>query len=132
MRIALFGAGRIGPLHTRTLLDTGVVEGSTVMDIVPERAAAAARELGGTAVTTVAGALQAADAVVITASTDDHPDLIREAIAKGLPTFCDKPLAASLDDSIAVRADIEALRIAEALTVSARERRLVRLTEIPS
>jgi myo-inositol 2-dehydrogenase/D-chiro-inositol 1-dehydrogenase len=46
--------------------------------------------------------------VVIAASTDDHPMLIREALARGLPTFCEKPLAASLADSIAVRADIEA------------------------
>lgn len=108
MRVALFGAGRIGPLHARTLLATGQVEGLVIMDVIPERARAAAAELGVTASDSAEGALEGADAVVITVSTDDHPRLIRAAIERGLPTFCEKPLAASLADSIALRADIEA------------------------
>jgi myo-inositol 2-dehydrogenase/D-chiro-inositol 1-dehydrogenase len=108
VRIALFGAGRIGPLHARTLLASAAVDGLAIMDIVPERATTAARELGVDAAASVSEALDGADAVVITASTDDHPELIRAAIGRGLPTFCEKPLAASLAESIAVRADIEA------------------------
>jgi myo-inositol 2-dehydrogenase/D-chiro-inositol 1-dehydrogenase len=108
MRIALFGAGRIGPMHARTLVASAAVDGLSIMDVVPERATASARELGVDAAATVAEALDGADAVVITTSTDDHPMLIRAALARGLPTFCEKPLAASLADSITVRADIEA------------------------
>jgi myo-inositol 2-dehydrogenase/D-chiro-inositol 1-dehydrogenase len=108
VKVALFGAGRIGPLHARTLLATGAVDQLFIMDTVPERAAAAAEELGGTAVRSIDEALAEAEASIICASTDDHPQLIRASIARGLPTFCEKPLAASLADSIAVRADIDA------------------------
>jgi myo-inositol 2-dehydrogenase/D-chiro-inositol 1-dehydrogenase len=108
MRIALFGAGRIGPLHATTLLGTDAVEGMTIVDVVAERAVDAARELGVDPAGSADEALDGADAVVITASTDEHPELIRAAIGRGLPTFCEKPLAATLEDSIDVRADIEA------------------------
>ena len=108
MRVALFGAGRIGPLHARTLQALGEVESLAIMDVVAERAAAAATDLGATACASVDEALDGADAVVVTASTVDHPVLIRAALQRGLPTFCEKPLAASLADAIAVRADIEA------------------------
>jgi myo-inositol 2-dehydrogenase / D-chiro-inositol 1-dehydrogenase len=108
MRVALFGAGRIGPLHARTLLATGEVDGLAIVDAVPERATAAAQELGATACATADEALAGADAVIIAASTDDHPDLIRTALRRRLPIFCEKPLAASLADSIAVRAEIDA------------------------
>jgi myo-inositol 2-dehydrogenase/D-chiro-inositol 1-dehydrogenase len=111
VKVALFGAGRIGPLHARTLLGTGAVDGLIIMDIVPERAAAAAEELGGTVASSLDEALAEADAAVICASTDDHPRLIRAAIGRGLPTFCEKPLAASLEESIALRRDIEAAAV---------------------
>jgi myo-inositol 2-dehydrogenase/D-chiro-inositol 1-dehydrogenase len=108
VKVALFGAGRIGPLHARTLLATGAVDQLFILDVVAERAAAAAEELGGTTVASIDEALAEAEASIICASTDDHPRLIRASIARGVPTFCEKPLAASLDESIAVRADIDA------------------------
>ncbi len=108
MKVALFGAGRIGPLHARTLLGTGAVDQLCIMDVVDERAAAAAEKLGGSVARRVDEALADADAAIVCASTDDHPTLIRAAIERGVPTFCEKPLAASLEESIAVRRDIEA------------------------
>lgn len=107
MKVALFGAGRIGPLHARTLLGTGTVDELVVMDVVAERAAAAAEELGGSVARSADEALAGADAAIVCASTDDHPTLIRAALERGVPTFCEKPLAASLEESIAVRRDIE-------------------------
>ncbi len=109
MRIAIFGAGRIGPLHARTLQNDPAVERLTITDIVAERAATAAHELGIDATASQEEALDRADAVVITASTDDHPELIRVALGRGLPTFCEKPLASSLAESIALREDIDAV-----------------------
>lgn len=108
MRMALFGAGRIGPLHARTLLRSGAVDSLVITDVIGQRAVDAAADLGIDHAPTAEEALDGADAVVITASTDDHPALIRAAMARGLPTFCEKPLAASLEESIAVRRDIEA------------------------
>jgi len=108
MRVAIFGAGRIGPLHARTLLGADGVDSISITDLVPERAAAAAAELGLAHVEAVELAMDAADAVVITASTDDHPALIRAAVERGLPTFCEKPLAASLAESIEITSVVEA------------------------
>lgn len=108
MKVALFGAGRIGPLHARTLLGTGSVDELVIVDVVAERAAAAAEELGGSVAKSADQALAGADAAIVCTSTDDHPTLIRAAIERGVPTFCEKPLAASLEESIAVRRDIEA------------------------
>ena len=46
--------------------------------------------------------MDAADAVVIAAATDAHAELIRASIERGLPTFCEKPLAVDLEDTIAL------------------------------
>lgn len=108
MRIALFGAGRIGPLHAQTLLTAAAVETLVIADVVQERADRAADELGAEAARSTEEALDGAEAVVVTASTDAHPALVRAAIERGLPVFCEKPLAATLDASIAVARDVEA------------------------
>ena len=109
MKVALFGAGRIGPLHARTLLAPRVRStGCSSWTSCPSGPRRPPRSSAARPCRSVDEALAGADAVIICASTDDHPGLIRAAIARGLPTFCEKPLAASLEDSIAVRADIEA------------------------
>jgi myo-inositol 2-dehydrogenase/D-chiro-inositol 1-dehydrogenase len=107
MRIALIGAGRIGRLHAGLLAETPGVDGLVVADIDAARAAEVAAEAGATAAPTIDVALEAVDAVVIAAATDAHAALIRASIGRGLPTFCEKPLAFSLDETIAVAAEIE-------------------------
>lgn len=110
MRIALLGAGRIGHLHARLLAATPGVDQVLVADVDPARAADAAKAVGGVdavAAPSIEAALDAAGAVVIAAATTAHAELIRAAIGRRLPTFCEKPLAADLDDSIALAAEIE-------------------------
>jgi myo-inositol 2-dehydrogenase/D-chiro-inositol 1-dehydrogenase len=108
MRVALIGAGRIGRLHARLLAATPGVDEVVLADAVTERAATVATEVGAKAAPSIDAALDGADAVVIAAATDAHAELIRRAIGSGLPTFCEKPLANDLADSLAVRAEIEA------------------------
>ena len=48
------------------------------------------------------------DAIVIAAATDAHAELVRVAIGRRLPTYCEKPLAGTLEETIAVAALIEA------------------------
>jgi len=107
MRVALLGAGRIGRLHARLLSATQGVDSIVIGDVEQERAAEVAGSVGATVASTMDAALDAADAVVIAAATSAHADLIRRSIARGLPTFCEKPLAGNLDDTIALAADIE-------------------------
>jgi myo-inositol 2-dehydrogenase/D-chiro-inositol 1-dehydrogenase len=108
MRVALIGAGRIGRMHARLLSATPGFDEVVVADAVPERAASVAAEVGAQAAPSIEAALDGADAVAIAAATDAHADLVRVAIGRGLPTFCEKPLAADLDDTLAVAAEIEA------------------------
>jgi myo-inositol 2-dehydrogenase / D-chiro-inositol 1-dehydrogenase len=107
MRVALIGAGRIGTLHARLLSATDGVEALTIADALPERAASVARDVGATAAPSIDAALDSAEAVVIAAATDAHAPLIRASIGRGLPTFCEKPLALDLGDSIALCGEIE-------------------------
>jgi len=111
MRVALLGAGRIGRLHARLLSSTEGVESLVVGDVDATRATEVASTVGASVAPSMEAALDAADAVVIAAATSAHADLIRASIAKGLPTFCEKPLAANLDDTIALATDIERSRI---------------------
>ncbi|MEX1294853.1 MAG: Gfo/Idh/MocA family oxidoreductase [Candidatus Limnocylindrales bacterium] len=106
MRIAMFGAGRIAPLHARTLAGAAEVSSISITDAVPERAERVAAELGLEHVASADAAMDAADAVVIVAATDAHAALIRAALARDLPTFCEKPLAGTLTESVALAAEI--------------------------
>jgi myo-inositol 2-dehydrogenase/D-chiro-inositol 1-dehydrogenase len=103
VRVGLVGAGRIGRLHARLLRDTPGIDEVLIADADAARAA----EVGITAATSIADAIGSTDATVIAAATSAHAELIRASIAAGKPTFCEKPLAATLDDTIAVAAEIE-------------------------
>ena len=107
MRIALLGAGRIGRLHARLLTATPGVEHLVVADVDPARAVDVATTVGAIAAPTIEAALDDAEAVVIAAATEAHSSLTRAAIGRGLPTFCEKPLAVDLADTIAVAEEIE-------------------------
>src|SRR6188472_2498598 len=93
MKIALLGAGRIGQLHGRLLAGQPGVDDVIVADIDPQRAQAAADAIGGRSADTAEEALDAADAAIVAANTDAHAALISLALDRGLPIFCEKPLA---------------------------------------
>ena len=107
MRVALIGAGRIGALHARLLAATPSVDDLVIADAMPDRATTVARDVGARAAASIEAALDGAEAVVIAAATDAHPELVRASIGRGLPTFCEKPLALDLGESIALCGEIE-------------------------
>ena len=107
MKVALLGAGRIGHLHARLLGATPGVDELIVADTVPGRADEVATDVGARAAPSLEAALDAAEAVVIAAATTAHADLIRASIGRGLPTFCEKPLADDLPATLAVAETIE-------------------------
>ena len=107
MKVALLGAGRIGQLHARLLSATPDIDELVIADAVPERAEEVATAVGARAAPSLEAALDTADAAVIAAATTAHADLIRESIGRGIPTFCEKPLADDLEATLAVAATIE-------------------------
>jgi myo-inositol 2-dehydrogenase/D-chiro-inositol 1-dehydrogenase len=106
VRIALIGAGRIGQLHGALVAEQPGMS-VTVSDIDPVRARAAAERIGGAVADTPEAALDGADAVVIAASTDAHARLVRQAVDRRLPTFCEKPLAFDLPETVELVDHIE-------------------------
>jgi myo-inositol 2-dehydrogenase / D-chiro-inositol 1-dehydrogenase len=109
MRIAVIGTGRIGEMHARLLATQPTVESVILHDADPERAAACARAVGGIVARDTDEAMDRAQAVVVAASTDAHPGLVRAAVDRGLPVFCEKPLALDLDTSAELVRHIEAV-----------------------
>ncbi|MCA1588180.1 MAG: Gfo/Idh/MocA family oxidoreductase [Chloroflexi bacterium] len=106
MRIAQLGAGRIGTMHAALLaemLDPGAL---VVADVDADRARTVADGLGaGTA--GVDEAIASADALVIAASSTAHAALIRAGLERGIPIFCEKPLAPDLPDTKRLVEEIE-------------------------
>jgi myo-inositol 2-dehydrogenase / D-chiro-inositol 1-dehydrogenase len=107
MKIALLGAGRIGRLHGRLVASQPDVTEVIVADIDPRRAQEAAEAIGGRSADGAEDALDGADAAIVTATTDAHPALVSMAIDRGLPVFCEKPLALELDVTIELVERIE-------------------------
>lgn len=107
MKIALLGAGRIGQLHGQLVAGQSDVSEVVVADIDPGRARAAADSFGGRVADGVDEALDGADAALVTATTDAHPALVTKALDRGLPVFCEKPLALDLDETVTLVERIE-------------------------
>ncbi len=106
MRIAQLGAGRIGAMHAE-ILGALVEPGSLIVaDLDLERAGAVADAVGAEA-SEIGPAIHRADALVIAASSTAHPELIRAGIARGIPVFCEKPLATDLAQTRALVEEIE-------------------------
>jgi myo-inositol 2-dehydrogenase/D-chiro-inositol 1-dehydrogenase len=101
MRVGLVGAGRIGAFHAETLQGLEAVDEVVVTDAVPETAGLVADRLGtGFAPDPQAMLDSGLDALVIAAATPAHAPLLRLGLAAGVPTFCEKPVAATLEETI--------------------------------
>ncbi|MFC8967734.1 Gfo/Idh/MocA family oxidoreductase [Streptomyces sp. NPDC102256] len=110
MRIGLIGAGRIGTFHATTLSRHREVGGSLIVtDADPVRAQRLADRLGATAAPSVNEIFTwGVDAVVITAATSAHAELIGRAARSGLPVFCEKPIAVDLPGTLSALAEVDA------------------------
>ena len=101
VRVGVIGAGRIGTSHA-TLLRREVpgAQLEAVADVAPEAATALAARLHCRAASSPAELLADEDveAVVITASSTAHADLIVAAAQAGKAVFCEKPAGMSLEE----------------------------------
>jgi myo-inositol 2-dehydrogenase/D-chiro-inositol 1-dehydrogenase len=101
MRIGLAGVGRIGAFHAATLAGLDAVDQVVVADANPALAASVAGDLGLEVADDVEALLASGiDGFVITTATPGHAPLLRQGIAAGIPTFCEKPVAATLAETL--------------------------------
>jgi myo-inositol 2-dehydrogenase / D-chiro-inositol 1-dehydrogenase len=85
----------MGAFHTETLRSAGLEV--LAWDVDPSRRTAASLE----------AALDAADAAVIATPAVTHASLLRTCVERGLPTFCEKPLALDLGDAASLTRLVE-------------------------
>ncbi|MFF9087714.1 Gfo/Idh/MocA family oxidoreductase [Streptomyces sp. NPDC014991] len=104
MRIGILGLGRIGAFHAETLSGLDVVESLVVADPFAGAAEAAAERFGAQVAESPEALLAAGvDGLVVAAATDAHPALIRAGVEAGVPVFCEKPVARTMAEGLAVR-----------------------------
>ncbi|MDI5972195.1 Gfo/Idh/MocA family oxidoreductase [Streptomyces sp. SL13] len=108
MRIGLIGTGRIGAFHAETLAGLPAVTGVVVHDADERSARAVGDRIGATRAADLDGLLgSGVDGVVIAAPTFAHAELILAAARAGLPVFCEKPVAGTLQETDAVLAALD-------------------------
>lgn len=107
MRIGLLGVGRIGAFHAQALTHLPVVDELVISDAVPDLARQVGERLGVSVAREPADVLASGvDGIVIASSTATHPDLIRACVLAGIPAFCEKPVASSSKEAVALRDEL--------------------------
>jgi predicted dehydrogenase len=111
-RLGFLGGGFIARYHAMMLgLARADAEIVAVHDPDLEKAARFAAETGATCAGTEEAVMDAAEALYVCTWTSEHPRLVAAACERGLPVFCEKPLAVSLDAAIEMVAMVEGARV---------------------
>ena len=104
MKVALFGAGRIGKVHAASIRMDPRSELVAVTDVMTDAAEALAKDYGIAARTAdEILADEGIDAILIASSTNTHADLIDAGVRAGKAIFCEKPIDLSLERALKVR-----------------------------
>jgi predicted dehydrogenase len=100
LRVGFLGAGLIATFHSKSLRRSGAdVAWAGVYDPDSARAEAFAAASGARVCDTEEAVLDGCDAVYVCTWTSEHPRLVAAACDRGLPVFCEKPLATSPADA---------------------------------
>ncbi|MDQ7879104.1 inositol 2-dehydrogenase [Microbacterium sp. QXD-8] len=117
LRFGLIGTGRIGQVHAANIATSPDTVLSWVADPMVDGAHAVAERFGGR-VTDAADELFAAgdvDAVLIASPTPTHVDLIAQAVDRGIPVLCEKPIDLDIARVEALRPKVAASGVPVAL-----------------
>jgi len=112
IRLGLLGCGFVAALHSRglkALVASGLVDARVVAtcDTDLERAEVFARAHGAEVATgDPSELLTKVDAVLVCTPTATHRPLVEEAAATGVAVLCEKPLATTYEDAVAIAAAV--------------------------
>jgi predicted dehydrogenase len=96
--VGFLGSGLIATYHSKSLHVSGAdVAWAGVFDPDAERAQDFARASGATVCESEEQVLDDCDAVYVCTWTVEHPRLVAAAAERGVPVFCEKPLAINLE-----------------------------------
>jgi predicted dehydrogenase len=99
LRVAVFGAGRMGKLHARVYGEIPGAQLVAIIDPDEKRAADVAREHGGRPLKSVDALRESIDAASVAVPTSGHLEVARPLIERGLPLLIEKPIAATPDEA---------------------------------
>ena len=108
-RIAIIGAGAIAEMHIRALQGVPDARATWIADKDLDRAETLARGTGASTTSNNEAAIAAADvdAVLVTAPTPFHREIVELAATHGKAVLCEKPMARTADDARAMIAACE-------------------------
>lgn len=94
LRIGLIGTGRIGQVHAANIAASDKASLAWVADPFVDGARQVAARFGGTVTADAEELLGSGeiDAVLVASPTPTHVDLIAQAVERGLPVLCEKPI----------------------------------------
>jgi predicted dehydrogenase len=103
VRVGFLGGGFIAHYHGKMLHTSGVdAELACVYDPDAAHADSFAAASGARLVSSEDELLSSVDAVYVCTWTAEHPRLVADVVERGLPVFCEKPLAVGVDGARAM------------------------------
>jgi predicted dehydrogenase len=97
--MVVIGAGHLGSLHAKMLVDLPGVRLAGVFDLDRRRAAEVASTLGVKAFDELEETFSVADAVTIATPTPAHYQVASHALDAGMHTFIEKPITETVDEA---------------------------------
>jgi predicted dehydrogenase len=113
LRVAVVGVGHLGQHHARIASSAPDAVLAAVVDPDPVRGPEIAAKFGAPWAPALDGVLDGVDAVQIAAPTGVHHALGTQALKAGKHVLMEKPLAATLDEGVALLAALGAARAAK-------------------
>jgi len=98
MHVGILGVGRIGSFHAQTLADLDRVDKISVWDPRHDAVEAVCERIPAQPAHSPAALFEAdLDAILICSGSATHAQLLTEAVRRGIPAFCEKPIATDVD-----------------------------------
>lgn len=102
VRIGIVGAGAIAGSHVTALAGSELVEVAAVADVRRDAAERLAATAGAAAFLDHRALLDHCEAVLLCTPPATHAPLVLELLDAGMPVLCEKPLATSVSDALAM------------------------------
>ena len=107
LRVGMMGAGHIAGQHATCLAQIPDVQVAGMFDVVGSRAEEMAQRFSAQAYTNLTSMFDNVDIVYICTPPKFHREAVISAVEAGLHIFCEKPLAASIDDATTIQHAVE-------------------------
>ena len=103
IKIGIIGTGYIGNVHGRIHSRDSRTEIAALYDVIPERAEATAKTIGGKVCSSREELFEICDAVLVCAPNKTHKEIALNAIGEGKHIFCEKPFSIGIADATELR-----------------------------